>query len=277
MGYGEGRAQHLIETLENLPEKSLVLIEEPETSLHPNAQYELGRYFLDVVKTRRHQILLTTHSEFILKALHPASRIYLKRTPDQGVIPIAGLTAGQANSLMAEGHEKALHILVEDECARSILCEIIRRFDPDLRTAVSIQSLGGESVVTAAIKNVKLMGIPLVGVLDGDQKSAPKDNIFKLPGTEAPEKELFNCPAVAQHIQKAYGISLADFAATMNGIDHHNWFSRLEDRVQVDKDYLIREAAREYASNLGSESQKQAATLVQQLKEAIASKEAHRI
>lgn len=44
MGCGEGKIQYLLATLEALPNNSLILLEEPETSLHPNAEYELGKY-----------------------------------------------------------------------------------------------------------------------------------------------------------------------------------------------------------------------------------------
>src|SRR5262249_55416847 len=107
MGYGEGRSQYLIDSLEVLPEKSLVLIEEPETSLHSSAQYEFGRYLVDVACRKHHQILLTTHSDAILEALPSESRLYLSRT-SSGIRPIPGLTAQQVKSLMAQGNVKAL-------------------------------------------------------------------------------------------------------------------------------------------------------------------------
>ncbi len=49
MGCGEGRIQYLVTTLEALPPKSVVLIEEPATSLHPHAQRVFGNYLVDVV------------------------------------------------------------------------------------------------------------------------------------------------------------------------------------------------------------------------------------
>ena len=117
MGCGEGRVQHVIQQLEDLPERSLVLFEEPETSLHQSAQFELGRYLIDVCTRRRHQILLTTHSESLLAALHSASRVYLDRGPNE-IRPIAGLSGSQAASLMGGGAVKALHVLVEDDVGR---------------------------------------------------------------------------------------------------------------------------------------------------------------
>ena len=105
MGFGEARSIQLISALEILPDKSLVLIEEPEISLHPSAQFEFGRYLVEVSTRKRHQIMLTTHSEFILSALPSESRIYLKRA-DNGITTIPGLTSLQAKSLMADGHTK---------------------------------------------------------------------------------------------------------------------------------------------------------------------------
>src|SRR5207247_1127502 len=46
MGYGEARSQYLISKIESLPPKSLVLIEEPEISLHSHAQYQFGRFLV---------------------------------------------------------------------------------------------------------------------------------------------------------------------------------------------------------------------------------------
>jgi predicted ATP-dependent endonuclease of OLD family len=46
MGCGEGRIQYIVTELEALKDKSLVLIEEPEKSLHPSAQYNFGRYLV---------------------------------------------------------------------------------------------------------------------------------------------------------------------------------------------------------------------------------------
>lgn len=249
MGFGEGRSQYLISTLETIPERSLVLIEEPETSLHPSAQYEFGRYLLDVVRRRRHQILLSTHSEFILEALPSQSRIYLMRT-EKGITTIPGLTALQAKSLMAQGHVKSLYILVEDECAKAVLCEILRRADPDFLRSVDIVPVGGANLIGKTVRALKSTGLPVVGVLDGDMNDAPRENIFKLPGKYPPEKELFASYAVKGYMQQTYAINLDDFAATLSGVDHRNWFSRLAAYINQGELALISEASRVYARNL---------------------------
>lgn len=264
MGYGEGRSQYLIAALELVPERSLVLIEEPETSLHPSAQYELGNYLVDVACRRRHQIFLTTHSEFILEALPSQSRVYLNRT-GASIVPIAGLTASQAKSLMSQGHVKALHVLVEDECAKSVLTEIIRRIDPDFLRCIAIYPVGNADTVAKTVRTLKDTGLHVAAVRDADQGDAPKENIFRLPGSQSPEREIFTTGAVKDQLQQTYNVNVVDFAASLTGVDHHHWFGRLADHVSQNKSAIMAEAARAYAKSL---LESDAATLTVLLKEA---------
>jgi len=264
MGFGEARTIHLINTLESMPDKSLVLIEEPETSLHLSAQHEFGRYLVDVCIHKRHQILLTTHSEFLLQALPSASRIYLQRNANE-VEPIHGLTAIEARSLMSLGHVKALTILVEDGCAKAILTEIVRRHDPTFLQSLHICVGGDKDRVRNTVQGLKQTFIVIAAVRDGDKQDCPAENIFKLPGTRPPEKELFGSPEVSVYVVDTYFLCLADFATELSGIDHHYWCGRLADRLGLSEDYLIGEMSRVYARSL---PESDTLTLITLLKEA---------
>ncbi len=264
MGCGEGRTQYLINVLECLPMKSLVLIEEPETSLHPSAQHEFGMYLMDVVKRKHHQIFLTTHSEFILESLPSESRIYLKKT-NENIIAIPGLTTLEAKSLMTEGHVRALYVLVEDKCAKSILSELIRRIDLDFLSTIGIFLGGGADQIKTTVKALKETGLPVIAVRDGDKEQILSENIFKLPGSEPPEKEIFKNEVVKQYIQSTYGISWEDFGTSLIDVDHHHWFEKLADRISQDESALIGETARIYARSL---PESEARTLLILLKEA---------
>ena len=52
-----------------VPEGSILLLEQPETHLHPKAQADLVDVFIDVVKNRKIQIILETHSAHLLRRL----------------------------------------------------------------------------------------------------------------------------------------------------------------------------------------------------------------
>lgn len=264
MGYGEARGQYLIAKIESLPPKSLVLIEEPEISLHAHAQHQFGRFLVDVAVRKGHQILLTTHSEPLLGALPSNSRLYLHSVAT-GINVISGLTALQANSLMTRGHEKALHVLVEDQVASAILKEILRRTDATFLSTTAVYVAGGASELTGAVRTIRATGLPVAVVLDGDKAAVPHSNIFKLPGTRAPEKELFESTQVQAMVQATYGVNLTDFAAGLAGVDHHEWCHRLADRVSVIEPALVAEMARAYVRGI---SEVEATSLRDQLKEA---------
>jgi len=51
------------------PEGSLLMIEEPEISLHPQAQIDVLEMFAEAIKEENKQIIATTHSTFLLQAL----------------------------------------------------------------------------------------------------------------------------------------------------------------------------------------------------------------
>lgn len=266
MGCGEGRIYHIVRVLEALPNRSLVLLEEPEISLHPSSQHNFGRYLIDVCVRRRHQVFLTTHSEYLLKALPSASRIYIDRAPDAGIRLIPGITTAEAVSLMTLGNDKALHVLVEDNVAVRVLSEIIRRADPTFLKTIDIHPSGDTKTIQSVMKVLKETGLPVAAVRDGDKQGDATNNIFKLPGSRPPEKELLDNMAVRHRLNESYGIDVAEFLATEGGTEHHAWFGKLATKVMADEGALIQEAARTYATNL---PETETDALTNQLKEAV--------
>ncbi len=265
MGCGEGRVQHIIRAMEALPEKSLVLLEEPETSLHPSAQHEFAKFLLQICIVRKHQIMLTTHSEFILQVLPAESRLYLNKT-DSGIDLIPGLMASQAKSLMAGGYVKALYVLVEDVCAKCILTEVIRRIDLNFLKTIAIHDFGDKDFIGKTVAKLQSTGMPIAAVRDADKPGNPSQNIFKLPGSQAPEKEVFANTNVKEYLLATYSFNLDDFMATVHMIDHHDWFSKLADALCIDEVSVTSELARIYAKAI---LEAEASSLTNQLKAAI--------
>lgn len=250
MGCGEGRVQYIIRTLETLPDKSLVLLEEPETSLHPSAQHEFGKYLVDVCIRKKHQVLITTHSEFILSALPSLSKIYLDNTPKTGISIIKGISTSQAKSLMTEGHDKALHILVEDDIAEAVLIEILRKADSTFLKTIIIHQIGDVEKIHSIMTALKNTSLPIAAVRDGDKEGNPKENIFKLPGELPPEKELLMNDSVKKYIFHEFNINIEDFLVTVKDIDHHQWFDNLSKLITINKDALVQQTSKIYVTSL---------------------------
>lgn len=277
MGFGERRTLLLIKQIEAAPPKSLILLEEPEISLHQYAQLRLGEYLVNVANRRGHQIFLTTHSEHLLRALPEMSRIYLHRDSSERIQVIPGLTASQMASLMAEGQDRSLTVLVEDPAAKIVLEELIRVVDPVLRRTVRIISAGwadtkgqihggGHTNIRATMKALKLSGLRVAAVLDGDQAADPSTFVFKLPGTQPPERALLSSSAVRAGLVGTYQDDDVNTAIDRLGVhDHHKWFSILAHDLGTSSDVLMTEAARLYANAL---SHADRSLLVKQLREA---------
>jgi hypothetical protein len=60
----------------------VLLIEEPELSLHPAAQAELFDFFVDVAEHRNHQVIFTSHSTYLLGRMARYSRDNPGAPPD---------------------------------------------------------------------------------------------------------------------------------------------------------------------------------------------------
>lgn len=65
--------------------KPIVLVEEPESFLHPSAQAEFGRLLSELANEFAIQIIATTHSPYMLNQSKPSSNILLKRRVSRGI------------------------------------------------------------------------------------------------------------------------------------------------------------------------------------------------
>ena len=69
VGFGVSQILPVITMLMFVPEGSIVLLEQPELHLHPNAQAALADLLLDVAEKRNLQLIVESHSEHIVRRL----------------------------------------------------------------------------------------------------------------------------------------------------------------------------------------------------------------
>lgn len=62
----------------------VILVEEPESFLHPSAQAEFGRVLRDLAEEFKVQVIVTTHSPYLLNLKEPAANILLSRRTTYG-------------------------------------------------------------------------------------------------------------------------------------------------------------------------------------------------
>ncbi|WP_172425066.1 ATP-dependent nuclease [Vandammella animalimorsus] len=221
MGAGEQKVIRLIQSLELLPDKSLVLLEEPEITLHPDAQRGLAWYLMSLARRKGHQIILATHSAALFETLPPDARVLLART-QKGVtvVPKApAIAAARALSGIANSNKDL--ILVEDYVGKNFLCEILRRYDKSLLTNCSIVPVGNTDDVYRLVKSFRDEGVRAVGVRDPDIGDAPQCGIFSLPGEVAPEMLLLEESNIKAAESLLNGLTDAFAKASMVGQDYN--------------------------------------------------------
>lgn len=222
MGFGEGRVIHTIRLLESCPLQSLVILEEPETSLHEFAQYEFTKYLIDVSFRRGHQIVFSTHSSAMIRALPVEGRKMLSRD-NQGVRVYDRLSSIHLRNALTEGHDGHLIVCVEDAFAQSLLREIIRKKRPALLRRVKVLPFGDAKAVKGAVSVLKESNIKAIGVRDGDQPELVADDLFSLPGPLAPEKLVFLSEQGKNELKEGYEFDLDHHLAAHPETDHHQF------------------------------------------------------
>lgn len=222
MGFGEGRVIHTIRLLESCPAQSLVILEEPETSLHEFAQYEFAKYLMDVSFRRGHQIFFSSHSSAMIRALPTEGRKMLSRD-GSGVNVYDRLSSIHLRNALTEGHEGHLIVCVEDLFAQSLLREIVRLRRPNLSRRIKVLPFGDAIAVKGAVNVLRGSNIRAIGVRDGDQPELPSEKLYRLPGGCAPEQLVFQSEQGIQTLSGIYQFDLEHLLAAHPDTDHHDF------------------------------------------------------
>lgn len=192
MGAGEQKVIRLLQALEAVPQRSLILLEEPEITLHPDAQRGLAWYLMSLSFRMGHQIVIATHSTELFETLPQQARLLLVRRP-QGidVVPRAPQLAA-ARELSGIALANKVLILVEDVVGKMFLEEILRRRDRPLFHGSSIVPVGNTNDVYRLTAAFRLEGCRAIGIRDPDIGDEPAAGILSLPGNSAPETLLLD-------------------------------------------------------------------------------------
>ena len=252
MGFGEGRILYTIDKLENSPEQSLFIIEEPETSLHENAQYEFAKYLIDVCNRRHHQVILSTHSSVILNALPAEARKLITRD-ESGVNLHSRISASHIRAILSSGHVRSLDICVEDTFAKILLTEAIRLKHKELLKSISIHSIGDKDAVREAVFVLKRMGKKSLAVRDADVGQDLKNNLLSFPGSRPPELEVFSNETVRSSLKEKYDIDIAWILKRDDIEDHHKISKCIASEVETEEEVIRSFAIEIYISDISTE------------------------
>lgn len=245
-GYHQGAGETAIVELlwkYPIPKYSIVLIDEIETSLHPRVQRRLLRYIANLCRQNELQVVLTTHSPYILSELPANARVYIFESAG-GKQVVTGVSPEFAMTKMDEDQHPEVDVYVEDPRAAGLLREIIVSRDRDLIARVQMVSFGAANVGRAlGIMRVQnRFPRPTVIFLDGDQDPSP--GCVNLPGGDAPEHVVFeglneqDWAGVDRRVGRPISDVIDSCAAAMTLSNHHEWVNAAADRLALGGDVL---------------------------------------
>ncbi|MEI4747973.1 AAA family ATPase [Rhodococcus erythropolis] len=228
-GSGEFAIVRLVDEISNMGENALLLLDEPEVSLHPGAQKYLLDYLKSQVLQKGTQIVISTHSPSIVEELPPDAIKLLGADPETGDVSLISDETHPSNAFFHIGHVTGLtkkRVMVEDSLVKEILLCAIRLNCKELLGTVEpvIFPGGSGNLIKYSIPALALSkSSETVLLLDGDQRleNADWSLIESLPATSENRKKwedlatsLLGCVPI--HFADTMGSKVDDASVSTN-------------------------------------------------------------
>lgn len=229
-GSGEFSVVMLVHKVMRLPPKSLIILDEPEVSLHPGAQRKLMEFLFQQCLRNQHQVFLGTHSKHIVDDLPPEAIILLQTDPMSGkIIAEQNVRPSEAFFHLGLVEKAQKKIFVEDALAKEVVLKCLRSLGlAALRQFEVIVFPGGASSIFKKC---------ITAMLQVDSK----DSYFFLDGDQKPSSAIVqpeNIPSsdfqkIKEELFKLTKISDLEFA-----LDGGNDSKSLEKKYALERRYL---------------------------------------
>lgn len=179
-GSGELAVVLLVDQILRADDRSLILLDEPEISLHPEAQKKIIEFLVEQTLKKKHQIIIATHSPFISDLL-PKEALKLLYVNGTGKVDIAGNVNPEVAFARIGATGEKTSIFVEDECAKLLINKFLKFNNFENLFNVMISPSGCDWLLQNLI-SAKFEGREKVFfILDGDQKRCALKKSAEIP------------------------------------------------------------------------------------------------
>lgn len=128
-GSGESAATLLVYKILRIPKNSLLLLDEPETSLHPRAQKRMMEFIADQALTKSLQVVVATHSIHLAQGL-PSNAIRVLVLEANGTVQVSTELSADEALHEIDNIPSGKTILVEDKRAKQIVESALKLVSP---------------------------------------------------------------------------------------------------------------------------------------------------
>lgn len=206
-GSGELAVVRAVIEILSYPQFSLVLLDEPETSLHPGAQERLMGFLMEMVRTRHFQVVISSHSPTLVNLLPPAAVKILEETQDGKTQIVAVNHTEAAFNVLGHQSKDKITVVVEDALLTALVQMAAKRLSAGDQAALTFHTpaTGADNILTYDIPGWLAEKRNVFVILDGDQK--PVDAIDLDDFTD---KEKLNLGTLTHKIYKVRPIHVKD-------------------------------------------------------------------
>lgn len=178
-GSGEMAVVRLVLEVLGAEKYSLILLDEPEVSLHPGAQKRLKHFLLEEIRRNQLQVVISTHSPSIIEEL-PANAIKVFSQLPSGKFNVTNeITPNEAFYHLEQTNPARKTIIVEDLLSKEIINGVLKEMGEALASLFQVTFYtGGATIIKNHFINVYSHAGELNKfiIFDGDQKLV--DNHF---------------------------------------------------------------------------------------------------
>lgn len=258
MGAGENAMISILSRLQVMPVGGLLIIEEIEHGLHPEAQRHLVRALTEIVLRNKQQIIFTTHSPYVIDSLPRQGRVLLQRNNMQHQSVMSPTTRFAMSDMTGTASPEAT-VYVEDDFSATLVSECL---PPDIRRRIALIPIGSATKVATQL-GAHLRGSypgPAKCIFDGDCR----DNDIKhwlqrenlnidnttftcLPGRGLPPEswvlqELLKEPFLSKFAERI-GYEIIESKTELQRLlalpDHHDVPYELADRLSKSEEVVV--------------------------------------
>ncbi|WP_248697220.1 ATP-dependent nuclease [Pseudomonas syringae] len=187
-GSGEFAAVMLVVGILDAKPNSLILLDEPEVSLHPGAQERLMYFLESEVAKNKHQVVLSTHSPAIIRNLPAAAikALTLDSSSGKVVLVSQSLAPDDAFFYIGEPSSNKITVVVEDRLAQKIVERALKASGPHTeKYEIKFIPGGAETLWSTYIPIFAASDRKdILFLLDGDKKRPHVRNSKSIPESE---------------------------------------------------------------------------------------------
>jgi len=268
MGGGESCMITFLHLLQQLPFGGMLVVEEVEAGLHPQAQTRLAQQLIQICRNKALQIICTTHSQTFLDALPREARLLIKQSGEEHTIVESPSTRFAMFEMTGESHPELI-IYCEDEYAAIMIEESL---PANIRIRVRIQIVGSNTATMhQGVSHIRAsFDMQSLCVFDGDctrgniegwrdaergDRTDIQPEYILLPGGGLPPEkwivsQLRHSP-YKENFTKQFGCSMTDADDHLEALDvlleHHNIPYTLHQRTGLGNTDCMRRMIRSLA------------------------------